>query len=144
MADPTALREVIVNLVENAITHTAPKTGTITVTIKRHRNEIETSVADNGTGIPADAIPHLFTKFYRVSEMKSTTRGTGLGLYICKSIVETHGGYIWVDSTLGEGSSFTFRIPLGAVAPNNASDDNTTTSTITRGAHGWIKNNTIH
>ncbi|MDB5178748.1 MAG: multi-sensor signal transduction histidine kinase [Patescibacteria group bacterium] len=144
MADPMALREVIVNLVDNAITHTAPGTGAITITVSRHRNEIETSVKDNGVGIPSDAIPHLFTKFYRVSEMKSTSRGTGLGLYICKSIIETHGGHIWVDSAIGEGSVFTFRVPLEAVAQDKPNSDNTTTSTITRGAHGWIKDHPIH
>jgi len=143
MGDPIGLREVIVNLVDNAITHTAEGTGTITITVRRHRDTIETTIADNGTGIPADAIPHLFTKFFRVGEMSSTTRGTGLGLYICKSIVETHGGTIWADAKIGEGSTFTFRLPLEPVAVKKAVVDNTT-STITRGAHGWIKNHSVH
>jgi len=141
MADPIGLREVIVNLVDNAAAHVAPKVGQVTLTIRRHRDDIETSITDNGTGIPASALPHLFTKFYRVDEMKSSTRGTGLGLYICRSIIEAHGGRIWAESKEGEGSSFTFRIPLRQVAPTSKSDNNTT---ITRGAHGWIKEHSLH
>jgi PAS domain S-box-containing protein len=149
VADATALREVIVNLVENAIHHTATSKGEITISVTQKGQEIETSVADNGTGIPADAIPHLFTKFFRVNEMKSTSRGTGLGLYICRSIINAHGGHIWVESEEGEGSTFTFRLPLEPVAQDAAGADNTTisiptTSSISRGAHGWIKNDTIH
>lgn len=141
-ADPTALREVLTNLIQNAINHTAPGTGLITITARIHRgHQIETVVADNGAGIPPEAIPHLFTKFFRVDEMKSDTRGTGLGLYICKSIVEGHGGRIWAESTPGQGSSFTFRLPLEPIAHDHQKEDNIT---ITRGAHGWIKDHTIH
>jgi PAS domain S-box-containing protein len=145
-ADATALREVIVNLVQNAIAHTAAKTGTITITVTKRRAEVETVVEDNGTGIPADAIPHLFTKFFRVEEMKSSTRGTGLGLYICKSIIIAHGGNIWVESEEGKGSTFTFVLPFKTVARAGSREDNATsnTSQITRGAHGWIKNHSVH
>lgn len=148
-ADPTALREVINNLVENAINHTPPHIGTITITVTRKGSDVETTVTDNGAGIPHEAIPHLFTKFYRVGEMKSTTRGTGLGLYICRSIIDAHGGHIWVESTEGEGSTFSFRLPFKPVAPMTSGSDNgpnttTNTSSITRGTHGWIKNNPIH
>ncbi|HUD11403.1 MAG TPA: ATP-binding protein [Candidatus Saccharimonadia bacterium] len=144
--DATALREVVVNLVQNAIAHTPPETGEITIKVSRRHGDVETSVADNGFGIPANAIPHLFTKFFRVNEMKSTTRGTGLGLYISKSIITAHGGTIWVESTEGKGSIFTFRLPLGPVAHPREPEDNTSTNTsrITRGAHGWIKDNTVH
>jgi len=79
--------------------------------------------------------------------MKSTIRGTGLGLYISKSIVEAHGGYIWVESIEGQGSVFVFRLPIRPVAPDSLSVDNASTSTtasISRGAHGWIKKHSIH
>jgi len=142
--DASALREVMVNLVNNALAHTSPESGQVTISVEIVQNEIQTSVADNGTGIPADAIPNLFTKFYRVNEMKSSTRGTGLGLYICKSIVDAHGGHIWVESAEGKGSTFSFRIPLGTVASRHTREDNKTTTTISRGAHGWIKNHTVH
>jgi PAS domain S-box-containing protein len=143
MADDTALHEVIANLIDNAIAHTTPHTGRITISVRHDRHEIETTIKDNGTGIPAYAIPQLFTKFYRVDEMKSTTRGTGLGLYICKSIIEAHGGHIWVESEEGEGTTFVFRLPVKAVAHKPAAGDNKTTS-ITRGAHGWIKDHPVH
>jgi len=140
-ADPSALREVIDNLVANAITHTRASSGAITITVTVHRTNIETAVTDNGTGIPSHAIPHLFTKFYRVDELKSTTRGTGLGLYICKSIMDAHGGSIAVESVPGEGSTFTFVLPRSAVATKADAVDNKVT--ITRGAHGWIKNHPV-
>ena len=140
-ADPSALREVIDNLVSNAIAHTQPKTGEIILTVTPRRTHIETTVADNGIGIPASAIPRLFTKFYRVNELKSTTRGTGLGLYICKAIMEAHNGSIGVESAEGKGSTFTFILPKQTVATRTAEVDNKVT--ITRGAHGWIKNNSV-
>jgi signal transduction histidine kinase len=145
VADPTSLREVFINLINNAIDHTTAGSGQITVTIRRHRDTIETLVTDNGTGIPADALPHLFTKFYRVEEMKSTTRGTGLGLYISRAIVEAHGGTIWVESELGKGSTFIFRLPIRQVAlPTRTDDNNDRKHNFTRGTHGWIKNDFIH
>jgi PAS domain S-box-containing protein len=141
-ADPVGLREVLLNLINNAVTHTQRTAGTIAISVKQHQEEIETSITDNGSGIPADALPHLFQKFYRVDEMKSTTRGTGLGLYICRSIVEAHGGHIWAESVEGKGSTFTFRLPAAKVAPSAPGGDNT--PKITRGAHGWIKEHSVH
>ena len=140
MGDPSALGEVMTNLVLNAITHTPPQTGRITVTLTPRRTSVETSVTDNGSGIPASALPHLFTKFFRVDEMRSTYRGTGLGLYICRSIVEAHGGHISVKSTAGEGAAFTFILPRPAVAPKNSTDNKVS---ITGGVHGWIKDHTV-
>jgi two-component system sensor histidine kinase VicK len=148
-ADPLGLREVLTNLIDNAINHTSPGIGTITLTVDRHPHELETSVKDNGVGIPANALPHLFQKFYRVDEMRSTTRGTGLGLYISKAIIDVHGGHIWAESAEGEGSTFSFRLPLKAtpVAPADAAEDNNSKAPVTitpRGAHGWIKDNPVH
>ncbi|HEY6736221.1 MAG TPA: ATP-binding protein [Candidatus Saccharimonadia bacterium] len=143
--DPTSLREILTNLVNNAIEHTGPSIGEIKVQVAVNKPNVETSVIDNGTGIPAEAVSHLFTKFFRVGEMKSTTRGTGLGLYICRAMVEAHGGTIWAESTEGEGSTFTFRLPMRTVASVSTADDNKEhNQKITRGAHGWIKDNSIH
>ncbi len=142
MADPSALREVVDNLVSNAINHTHVNTGQITVTVTTTDTQVQTSVKDNGVGIPARAIHRLFTKFFRVDEFKSTIRGTGLGLYICKSIITAHGGTIDVDSIEGHGATFTFILPQQTVATNRPSVDNKIT--ITRGAHGWIKDHPIH
>ncbi len=140
--DRIGIREVINNLVNNAIDHTPNKNGRITLKVRRYREQIETSVEDNGSGIPTSAQSRLFTKFYRVDENSTQTRGTGLGLYICKSIVEAHGGHIWVDSTEGRGSTFSFRLPLHPVAPELPTSNNSN-DRITRGSHGWIKEHSV-
>lgn len=113
-ADKVRIGEVISNLLSNALTYTDPH-GKITVTIEKKGNEIWTSVSDTGRGIPKDAVAHLFTKFYRVNKglsAEQNSHGTGLGLYIAKSIVDMHRGKIWVTSEVGKGSTFTFSLPL--------------------------------
>lgn len=110
--DVLKIDEVLSNLVTNAITYT--KTGghvQILVELKNH--EVVTSVKDDGPGIPETALPHLFTKFFRVSgKLEQGSKGTGLGLYISKAIVELHKGRIWVKSEFGHGSTFSFALPL--------------------------------
>jgi PAS domain S-box-containing protein len=140
MADTMGMKEVIMNLLSNAIAHTEPKTGKIELTARLHEHEIETSMADNGSGIPAEAVQHLFTKFYRYEGLKST-RGTGLGLFICKSIIEEHGGYIWVQTRAGHGANFSFRLPTKTRLAGQRPKRNT--SKVTRGIHGWIKNSSL-
>ncbi len=109
--DPFRINEVLTNLIANAINYTEPG-GQIKVWLEVKDNEVITHVTDNGEGIPAEALPHLFTKFYRVSgKLEQGSKGTGLGLYITKSIVEMHHGKIWVDSKLGAGSTFSFSLP---------------------------------
>ena len=139
MADPVGLREVIRNLVDNAFIHTADSTGTVFVTVSSRGGQIETAISDNGEGIAAADQPRLFTKFYRAGETNQT-RGTGLGLYICRRIVEAHGGTIEVVSAAGKGATFTFHLPIAPVADKRVTADNNIT---TRGAHGWIKNHTV-
>ena len=140
MIDPVSMREVLNNLVNNAIEHTEPKVGTIDIIAQLRDHEIETSVIDNGSGIPPEAIKRLFTKFYRYEGLKKN-RGTGLGLYISKSIVESHGGYIWVESHIGEGANFSFRLPTKTKLAGQRPTGDTTN--VTRGTHGWIKNNSL-
>lgn len=104
--DQDLLREVVSNLIENAIKYTKQGDITVDVTVKNH-DFVVISVSDTGIGIPAEDIPHLFQKFYRVDN--SQTReigGTGLGLYLCRKIVESLHGRIWTESTLGKGSTF--------------------------------------
>lgn len=110
--DKVRIGEVLSNLLNNAITYTNTG-GMVKVWIEQKDNNVVTYVADTGIGIPAEAIPHLFTKFYRVStSLQEGIKGTGLGLYISKTIVEKHGGAIWVTSELGKGSTFSFSLPL--------------------------------
>ncbi len=141
MADNVGLHEVLRNLLSNAGNHT-PAGGKVLIKVTADHKFIETTVTDTGVGIPANAVGRLFTKFYRVNEFKSASRGTGLGLYICRSIVEAHGGHIWVESVEGKGSTFGFTLPVSVIAPSGKSDDNKIN--ITRGTHGWIKKHSIH
>lgn len=112
LADSVRTGEVLTNLLVNAINYTNPG-GKIEVIVTLSPIEITTTVADNGVGIPKKAIPHLFNKFYRVaSQAQKASKGTGLGLYISKSIIEKLNGKIWVESEVGKGSRFSFTLPL--------------------------------
>ncbi|MBI4346585.1 MAG: HAMP domain-containing histidine kinase [Elusimicrobia bacterium] len=112
-ADEQALRRVITNLVSNALKFT-PKGGQVTVMLSEAEGSDLVEVADTGVGIPPDKIGALFTKFFQVAETKNQVRearGTGLGLVICKQLVEAHGGAIGVRSDFGRGSTFHFTLP---------------------------------
>ena len=110
--DVFRIAEVISNLVANAITYSKGN-GKVEVRTYEEKGMVVTSVKDNGIGIPEKSIPHLFTKFYRVSGvLEQGSKGTGLGLYISKSIVNMHKGDIWVESELGVGSTFYFTVPV--------------------------------
>ena len=112
MADPIRIPEVITNLVANSINYTNPG-GKVEVSLQISPNEITTVISDNGIGIPKEALPHLFSKFFRVSNLsQQASKGTGLGLYISKSIIEKLGGKIWAESEIGKGSKFIFTLPI--------------------------------
>lgn len=109
-ADPDRLREVLTNLFDNAVKYT--ESGKITIGLSGTNDTVSVTVKDTGQGIPADDIPHLFQKFYRVDNTATRTiGGTGLGLFICKRIVELYNGRIWVESELGKGSTFHVDFP---------------------------------
>jgi two-component system, chemotaxis family, CheB/CheR fusion protein len=109
--DATRLRQVMINLLTNAFTH-APGSP-VTVRTRRADNWAEIGVTDRGPGIAPEALPHLFQRFYQAtnSDPQQAT-GMGLGLYIAHEIVEALGGDIAVDSVVGEGATFTIRLPL--------------------------------
>ncbi|HUP26443.1 MAG TPA: ATP-binding protein [Candidatus Limnocylindrales bacterium] len=108
--DPDRMREVITNLFDNAVKYT--ETGKITLGLTGDKDVVQFFIRDTGNGIPADDIPHLFQKFYRVDNTATRTiGGTGLGLFICRKIVELYHGRIWVESTQGKGSTFYINIP---------------------------------
>jgi PAS domain S-box-containing protein len=112
MANTIRLRQVMSNLVGNAIKYT-PHEGKVTVRAFQQENELRIQVIDTGIGIPAADQPHIFEKFYRVrGEHGSDIKGTGLGLALVKGIVDKHGGHIWLESVLGEGSTFTVALPV--------------------------------
>jgi len=112
-ADPVRLEQVLGNLVDNAIKYGHPQ-GTVTVSARTaDSRQIEISVRDNGPGIPAEALPRGFERFYRVDKARSREQGgTGLGLSIVKHIVQSHGGRVWVESVLGQGATFFFTLPM--------------------------------
>jgi len=111
-ADEDRIAQVFLNLIDNAIKYTAPG-GKVTISAARKGQELQASVADTGIGIPAEDIPRLFERFYRVDKARSRELGgTGLGLSIVKHIVHAHGGQVAVHSELGRGSAFSFTLPL--------------------------------
>lgn len=107
--DRDRILQALSNLLSNAIKVTQ-NGGDILLRVGRRDGEVLFSVKDTGPGIPEEALPRLFTRFWRVK--KSRYQGTGLGLAITKGIVEAHGGKIWVESRLGRGSTFYFTVPL--------------------------------
>lgn len=110
-ADAAKLEQIVMNLVDNAIKYTDE--GSVTVSVRSEGGEAVLVVKDTGIGIPEEAIPRLFDRFYRVDKARSRgTGGTGLGLSIVERLIVRHGGYIRVDSTPGKGSTFTVRLPL--------------------------------
>jgi signal transduction histidine kinase len=110
-ADPHRLSQVLMNLLTNALKY-SPEGARVTVRVARTEDEACVSVEDQGVGIPADALPHLFDRFFRVSKTSGGVQGLGLGLYISRRIVDAHGGRIEVRSELGRGSTFTVKLPL--------------------------------
>ncbi|CAM4267837.1 sensor histidine kinase [Paenibacillus tarimensis] len=107
------IRQVLLNLYHNAVQHSDPDTGRISVTLERERDMAVIKVSDNGSGIDPVHLPHLFDRFYR-SDSSRTRKygGAGLGLAISKSITEAHGGSIEVSSSPGAGSTFTVCLPI--------------------------------
>ena len=110
--DSRRISQVLLNLIDNAITHT-PQGGIITITARKLDNWVEIGVEDTGEGIPAEHLPNVFERFYRVDKSRArATGGTGLGLAIARSLIEAHGGKIEVQSEEGKGSHFAFTIPM--------------------------------
>lgn len=110
--DQQHLSWVISNLLGNAIRHT-PEHGMISLSASLQDGQVCVSVADNGSGIPPEALDTIFEKFVQLSSPDVHARGSvGLGLAICREVVKAHGGRIWVESELGQGSTFRFIIPL--------------------------------
>ncbi len=122
LGDPRRLRQVLDNLIGNALKYT-PAGKSILVRTWEEQGQVMVEVRDTGIGIPREALPRLFEKFYRVRSPEiDRIPGTGLGLAIAKAIVEQHGGRVWVDSELGQGSVFGFSLPAtekGGRAPSS-------------------------
>jgi len=99
-------------MVDNATKHSS-EGSEITIEVKLGENEIIVSVADKGQGIPAELLDKIFDRFYQAESIVTGRKsGTGLGLSICRRIVQAHNGRLWVESKLGEGSKFSFSLPI--------------------------------
>jgi signal transduction histidine kinase len=138
--DKVSIYEVLANLIENAIKYTHTDEN-IVISSYEKDGMIETTVSDKGVGIPDNIMPHVFDKFYRSHNSKNSVGGTGLGLYLCRAIISSHGGTIWVKSKEGEGSTFGFTLPIYENVKDQVTDEQ---SGIVRGAHGWIKNHSLY
>ena len=140
--DRASLSEVFSNLIDNAIKY-SKEGGIINVLGKANGDFVEVSVQDNGIGMPGSVVGNLFHKFYRSHRSRETVSGTGIGLYISKAIVESHGGTISVRSEEGRGSTFTVSIPIySTVADKLKAMDNSNEGLISEG-RGWIKNHSM-
>lgn len=144
-ADRSSLSEVIGNLIDNALKY-SNEGGAVSVTATVEGDFVKVSVEDHGIGIPASVIGNLFHKFYRSHRSRETVAGTGIGLYICKAIVESHGGKIGVTSAEGQGSTFWFTVPIYATVKDKllaGGNMNTGANMISTGG-SWIKNHAMY
>jgi signal transduction histidine kinase len=138
-ADRTSLGEVIANLIDNAIKY-SNEGGSIAVNAITEGSFVRVSVTDHGIGMPSNVVGNLFQKFYRSHRSRETFAGSGIGLYISKAIVESHGGSIEVTSREGEGSTFSFTVPVYASVADKLQANDRTNAGLISSSEGWIKN----
>jgi signal transduction histidine kinase len=140
--DKTSIAEVMNNLMDNALKY-GGTSKSITITAKLTTdNLVETTVHDDGVGIPAAVMPTLFEKFHRNHRNQAHIGGTGLGLYLCSALIKAHSGNIWLKSKEGEGTTVGFTIQPYSQLAGKLKDSNNTD--IVRNAHGWIKNHSLY
>ena len=117
VSDPDRLSQVFANLIKNAVDFVPVSDGRIEINAQSKDSQVVFYVKDNGSGIPKEKQENLFKKFYQIdASLKRSHGGTGLGLVICKGIVEALGGKIWVESEVGKGTTFWFSIPMNGVS----------------------------
>jgi len=143
-ADRGSISEVLSNLIDNAVKY-SNEGGMVYVSAATDGDFVKVSVKDRGIGMPSSVVSNLFHKFYRSHRSRETVAGTGIGLYICKAIVESHGGRIGVRSAEGEGSTFEFTLPIySTVADKLTADQGSNQSLIEHDESGWIKNHAMY
>lgn len=142
-ADRSSISEVIGNLIDNAIKYSF-EGGAVSVSAEIKGDFVEISIVDNGVGMPANVVNNLFRKFYRSHRSRDTVAGTGIGLYICKAFVESHGGSISVSSKEHHGSTFTFTLPIYATVADKLLEDDQLNEGLIRQGGGWIKNHSMY
>ncbi len=140
--DRVSASEIITNLIDNAIKYSGQKHPIVVSARLNQAGEIETTVQDFGVVIDPAVIGNLFQRFYRNHQSRSQVTGTGLGLYLCKALVEAHGGNIWISSSAEKGTIAGFTVQpyskLAEAQKAGGADD------IVRVPHGWIKNHSLY
>ncbi len=140
--DNISIYEVIANLIDNAIKYSKGSKNIIISSQVGDNGLIETTIQDFGIGMPATVTANLFEKFYRNHRTRGKAAGTGLGLYLTKSIISAHGGQVWVNSKEGKGSTFGFSVvPYSQLSEEQRKGDG---KGIIRQSHGWIKNHSMY
>jgi len=142
-ADRASISEVMSNLIDNAIKY-SNEGGMVNITATLDGDFVKVSVQDFGIGMPASVVSSLFHKFYRSHRSRETVAGTGIGLYISKAIVESHGGKIEVRSIEGEGSTFEFTLPVYSTVADKLGNNNSNEGLIEHSESGWIKNHAMY
>lgn len=142
-ADRGSIGEVIGNLIDNAIKYSF-EGGVISVNAEQKGDFIEVSVTDNGIGMPPSVVNNLFHKFYRSHRSREAVAGTGIGLYICKAFVESHGGSISARSKENEGSTFSFTLPIYATVKDKLLENGQLNAALIKKGGGWIKNHAMY
>lgn len=142
-ADTASLGEVFSNLIDNAIKY-SNEGGAIAVTALSKGDTVEISVEDHGIGMPSSVVSNLFQKFYRSHRSRETVAGTGIGLYISKAIVESHGGTISVRSEDGRGSTFTVSLPTYKMVADKLKAGNNGNEALISNEGSWIKNHNMY
>lgn len=142
-ADKASLSEVFANIIDNAIKY-SNEGGTINVTAGVKGDYVEVSVQDYGIGMPGNVVSNLFQKFYRSHRSRETVAGTGIGLYISKAIVESHGGTIAVRSEEGKGSTFIISLPIYSTVAHKLQAGNNSNESLIDQGKGWIKNHSMY
>ncbi len=141
-ADKASISEVLGNLIDNAIKY-SNEGGVINVKAKLSGNFVDIAIEDHGIGMPDNVLSNLFQKFYRSHRSREAVAGTGIGLYISKAIVESHGGTISVRSEDGRGSTFIVSLPTYASVEDKLKASNNSNEGLISEGNGWIKNHSM-
>ena len=142
-ADRGSIQEVMSNLIDNAIKY-SPEGGQVLLSADTKGDFVEVTVTDHGVGMPANVVNNLFRKFYRSHRSREAVAGTGIGLYLCKAFVESHGGTITARSREGQGSEFSFTLPIYATIQDKLQADGQLNNQLIRQSGGWINNHTMY
>lgn len=141
-ADRASVSEVMSNFIDNAIKYSR-EGGVVNVTVHHDERFVTVDVQDFGVGIPSNLLGNLFQKFYRSHRSRETVNGTGIGLYISKAMIESHGGNVGVKSREGKGSTFSFSLPIFATVADKLNKEDNSNESLIVTRDGWIRNHSM-